>query len=527
MGCVHVVMIWGTNNATTQGLSAVNIHHRSIGSRLVLASRIFYALFIWTAKYTVSEFLKRVIGSHWRRSYEIGLKVIRIFLAVTFVLVLIATLAECHPFTHYWQVVPDPGPKCREGLAQLIAMGVCDIVTDVFLVIYPIPIVLASSMPVKRKISLTLLFTLSLGLVAITGYRIPAVINRDGAQQFRTLLASLEILAAAGVSNAIVIGSFIRDRGVKKAKYKFGSTGGSSLDRAPTRRTTTTLTIHHWGSDADLVSDVGLSLNPELRSRTNSVPRPAPVAMPNSHHRSPAVRNSWNFPHDRSSTSETDSTTSDPKYTLGDEPVSPGAQPGDFTHPGAGSLPRKMSFFDVGGLLDSNSPVASSQRTSLSHGTVVTQDFASNPPSSANSTTPLQPQPQQFTNSRMSRTFHSDTTGSLSAHKEESPESSGLELAPSRSTPSPTSNRNSSRRSQAYPGVTTRFTPTRSVHDVEEGDGHSLGQSSVSRGTSSLIAALGTSPPAEQHEANKRDHSTNGAPPNEELELMDAGGLLR
>ena len=41
--CVHLVLIWGTNNTQTHGLSDYQIHHREIGSRLVLAARIFYA----------------------------------------------------------------------------------------------------------------------------------------------------------------------------------------------------------------------------------------------------------------------------------------------------------------------------------------------------------------------------------------------------------------------------------------------------------------------------------------------------
>lgn len=43
MALVHVVLLWGTNNARTDGLTAQDIHHREIGSRLVLASRIMYA----------------------------------------------------------------------------------------------------------------------------------------------------------------------------------------------------------------------------------------------------------------------------------------------------------------------------------------------------------------------------------------------------------------------------------------------------------------------------------------------------
>jgi hypothetical protein len=45
MALVHVILIWGTNNVdTSNGLNALDIEHRSTGSRLVLAARIFYAM---------------------------------------------------------------------------------------------------------------------------------------------------------------------------------------------------------------------------------------------------------------------------------------------------------------------------------------------------------------------------------------------------------------------------------------------------------------------------------------------------
>jgi hypothetical protein len=43
MGLVHVVLLFGTNNAVITGLSLENIQRREIGSKLVLVSRIMYA----------------------------------------------------------------------------------------------------------------------------------------------------------------------------------------------------------------------------------------------------------------------------------------------------------------------------------------------------------------------------------------------------------------------------------------------------------------------------------------------------
>lgn len=43
MGLVHLVLVYGTNNADTTGLTSLQMQHRELGSKLVLASRIMYA----------------------------------------------------------------------------------------------------------------------------------------------------------------------------------------------------------------------------------------------------------------------------------------------------------------------------------------------------------------------------------------------------------------------------------------------------------------------------------------------------
>lgn len=44
MALVHVVLLYGTNNTKTAGLTEEEIRRREIGSRLVLGARIFYAI---------------------------------------------------------------------------------------------------------------------------------------------------------------------------------------------------------------------------------------------------------------------------------------------------------------------------------------------------------------------------------------------------------------------------------------------------------------------------------------------------
>lgn len=52
MALVHVILIWGTNNTKTEGLTEVEVQHREIGSRLVLGARIFYAI-LYAVPYSV------------------------------------------------------------------------------------------------------------------------------------------------------------------------------------------------------------------------------------------------------------------------------------------------------------------------------------------------------------------------------------------------------------------------------------------------------------------------------------------
>lgn len=302
----------------------------------------------------------------WKRSAALFLRFIYFFLFSTFVVVVIATLAECQPFDHYWQVRPDPGPSCRAGYANLIAMGTCDVITDLLLIAFPVPIILMAQMSVKRKIGLVILFCLSSVLVAITCYRVPSVIEHKGAQPYRSLIASLEILAATAVSNMVVIGSFVRDRGVKKLKYKRDQGSASvteSMDHSYVRRNT--VMHHQWGSDCDLAADVGIRLDPKLYSSAPAgtaepIPSlPAPLAVA----RTGSLNRSWSFQQGQGQPSDDDQdlVSATDSFELKVSPheyieTNQSPRKPSSTSPDSSPSSRRVSFFDVGGLLNQELP---------------------------------------------------------------------------------------------------------------------------------------------------------------------------
>ncbi|KAF5011361.1 hypothetical protein FDECE_2536 [Fusarium decemcellulare] len=341
MACVHYILLYGTNNAQFDDieLTEEQLRQKSVASGLVLGSRVFYAATLWVLKYAILEFLHRLTRATWERAWQTSLYAIRIILAVTFIAVVISDLVECRPFGHYWQVLPDPGGQCRQGYVQLITMAVCNVLTDLLLVIFPIPIIVTSGMTIKRKIQLVLLFSLSLSVVGVTLYRVPHIIEENGRQQYRSLLASVELLFATAAANSLVLGSFMRDRGIKKQKFRRSSVA-ESLDPSLNLRRPT---LHrHWGSDEDLVRDLGMTVDPELRDQPdnnsdNGVLQytPAPLAR-----KLDQDLERWQFPQRQRSNAE----RSDDSL-LPHDPLNPAR--GD-----AGITPRRVSFFDVGGLLD-------------------------------------------------------------------------------------------------------------------------------------------------------------------------------
>lgn len=357
---------------------------------------------LWTLKNTILEFFKRLTGLTWARSYQITLVVIRFILVATFVAIIISDLAECQPFSHYWQVLPDPGGQCRQGYASLLTTGICNIITDILLIVFPVPIIITSQMALKRKIQLVLLFSLSLSVVGATLYRIPHVIEAHGSQQMRSLLASVELLFATAVANALVLGSFVRDRGVKKKKFKYGSVAESAerpesgLDSRSRRPTVS----RAWGSDEDLVRDVGFGFKRDTRGLHDaSLTRVFTPAGPVAPHRQERRNlHDWEFPGRRGSAG-----AGSQAWLLSTDNLS--------TAPSS-SGPRKLSFFDVGGLLEDD------DRSTIRRESVL----SSNDPSSPHSAPPSSFPASASGFRRGSQALLQDIGGPVSPHKsKESP----------------------------------------------------------------------------------------------------------
>lgn len=223
----------------------------------------------WAAKSLTSNthrgrLFKKFLGRHLNHVFYITL-------GVSYVAIVLTELLECRPFSHNWQVIPDPGPLCRQAYGHVFTMGALNIVTDLFLVGIPMPMMMDAKLPWKLKAEVLLLVSFPLINIAFTLYRLPVIVSAAsaGSQPVRTLLASIDILVSTATANILVVVSFLQDRGFKKAKYPhsiadgpiedpiamelgaldFASNGSKTNENPKSLR-------RHWDSDEDLMRDM-------------------------------------------------------------------------------------------------------------------------------------------------------------------------------------------------------------------------------------------------------------------------------
>lgn len=170
-------------------------HERIVARKLLIPSRLSYALFLWTLKLSLLAFYSRFVGHlDWGR---VTIRTLWWVIVLSYIVVMLATLLECRPLHLGWQLAP-PGqrPKCSRGLINLLTMASFNMVTDIALIILPFPMLRHIRLNLLKKIQLIILFGIGVVVVVITITRIPLTLIQSVSQSARTMWASTEMLCA-------------------------------------------------------------------------------------------------------------------------------------------------------------------------------------------------------------------------------------------------------------------------------------------------------------------------------------------
>ncbi|EEU38598.1 uncharacterized protein NECHADRAFT_25351, partial [Fusarium vanettenii 77-13-4] len=129
------------------------------GSKIQVAGWAVYATVLWLIKSSMCAFYNRLTNGlpEYRRRIRWGF----ILIAATYLVVLGVILLGCQPLYRLWQIYPDPGNFCQPAISKLLVFLVLtlNVITDVYLLILPIPALRKAQVTRIKRAVLVLLFS--------------------------------------------------------------------------------------------------------------------------------------------------------------------------------------------------------------------------------------------------------------------------------------------------------------------------------------------------------------------------------
>ncbi|KAI1607885.1 hypothetical protein EDD37DRAFT_644300 [Exophiala viscosa] len=201
------VLSYGTSNDTINGkgqyFDSDDLEKIKVGSILSLIARLMVTTVYWLQSALLLLFYCRIFEVRAQSTTAL-IRICWVALPTTYIAVVLATFLECHPFSLYWQIDPNPG-KCIKAYIQLLTQGIANIVLDLLLLIISCPLILVRNRTILEKIRLATLFCLGFFCIIVTCVRIAYIYAEDSYQPVRSFWASVQMLVSCFVANAPTI----------------------------------------------------------------------------------------------------------------------------------------------------------------------------------------------------------------------------------------------------------------------------------------------------------------------------------
>ncbi|KAI0201358.1 hypothetical protein F4808DRAFT_424925 [Astrocystis sublimbata] len=147
----------------------------AFGSQLFLAGFVGYVFNIWLIKLNQLFYYQRVLN---------GLRVQKLIipmmglLGTAFVAAVLTIALYCVPLEKLWQVYPDPGKNCVPQTTVVFTVVLSlNLLTDLCILLLPIPTVISIQLPILKKLGLLVLFSGGLLSIAFAILRYAFIFN--------------------------------------------------------------------------------------------------------------------------------------------------------------------------------------------------------------------------------------------------------------------------------------------------------------------------------------------------------------
>ncbi|OAA65565.1 hypothetical protein SPI_02352 [Niveomyces insectorum RCEF 264] len=190
--------------------SSEEYYLRVNGSKTQVAGWSTYTFLLWILKASMCTFYLRLTdGLNYRWRIYVGFGMI----VTTWLAVLLSILLGCRPMSKNWQIYPDPGNFCQPAISRIdiFVTVVLNVVTDVYLLSIPLPMLWKANLPAAKKMGLMVLFSGGLFVTMAGILRCVLIITNPvtGAQQAGSW-ACRETFVAVVTSNLPMVFPLVR-----------------------------------------------------------------------------------------------------------------------------------------------------------------------------------------------------------------------------------------------------------------------------------------------------------------------------
>ncbi|ORX97614.1 hypothetical protein BCR34DRAFT_577811 [Clohesyomyces aquaticus] len=172
------------------------------GSKWFMVGWYTYIGLIWTLKLNMLFLYRRLGNVTWIRRFILPMM---IFAGMTGISIWILFATACRPFHKLWQILPDPGKYCApQSPVFLTTVLVLNLVTDLCIVIMPIPIILPLNISIPQKIGLLVMFCAGIFIMVAAVLRVYFVLI-EGQGQTAAIWSCREDIVAIVVAQATMM----------------------------------------------------------------------------------------------------------------------------------------------------------------------------------------------------------------------------------------------------------------------------------------------------------------------------------
>ncbi|KAL3463504.1 hypothetical protein BJX64DRAFT_256842 [Aspergillus heterothallicus] len=157
---IYEMDIFGTNiglNAeTAMAVPDSQIDDMIFGSKLAFMNWIWYICYIWCLKGVLLCLYWKLTAGTWHRHLVVGTSV---FCVMIWLACVLTHVCLCLPVHRNWQIKPYPGDHCTLRQPLYVEIAVFNVISDVCIILIPIPILAKLQVPIQRKVVLALMFS--------------------------------------------------------------------------------------------------------------------------------------------------------------------------------------------------------------------------------------------------------------------------------------------------------------------------------------------------------------------------------